>query len=145
MSVSILEKFGYPNSLIKEYKNWIILLRPEQVTIGSLVLIEKSFKKKYSEITLKSHQELGFVIKDIENTLKKLFGYNKINYLMLMMIDKEVHYHVIPRYSKDIFFEGVRFFDKGWPKLPSLSCKNNIRKNLRIKLINLIKFEMNLS
>ena len=143
MSISILKKFGYPNHLVKEYTNWTILLRPEQTTIGSLVLIEKSFKKKYSEITLKSHQELGLVIKDIENTLKKLFGYNKINYLMLMMIDKEVHYHVIPRYSKDVFFEEAKFVDKGWPGLPLLNYNNDIKKNLKLKLINLIKFEMN--
>ena len=143
MSISILKKFSYPNHLIKEYTNWIILLRPEQITIGSLVLIEKSFQKKYSKITLESHQELGLVIKDIENTLKKLFGYNKINYLMLMMIDKEVHYHIIPRYSKDVFFEEAKFVDKGWPGLPLLNYNNDIKKNLKLKLINLIKFEMN--
>ena len=143
MKISILKKFNYRENLIKEYKNWLLLLRPEQTTLGSLVLIEKSFQKKYSKITHRSHQELGFVIKDIENTLKMLFGYNKINYLMLMMIDKEVHYHVIPRYSKDVFFEEAKFVDKGWPGLPLLNYNNDIKKNLKLKLINLIKFEMN--
>ena len=113
MSVSILKKFGYPYNLIKEYTNWILLLRPEQITIGSLVLIEKNFKKKFSKITLESHQELRLIIKEIEDTLKKLFGYKKINYLMLMMVDPEVHFHVIPRYSKKLLFNKFLFLIQG--------------------------------
>ena len=45
MKISILKKFNYRENLIKEYKNWLLLLRPEQTTLGSLVLIEKSFQK----------------------------------------------------------------------------------------------------
>ena len=143
MSVSILKKFGYPNHLIKDYTNWIILLRPEQITIGSLVLIEKSFQKKFSKVTLKSLQELSIIIKEVENTLKKLFGYNKINYLMLMMVDPEVHLHVIPRYSKNIVFNKKSFSDTGWPKLPELNYVNKIDINTRKKLINTIKSKFN--
>ena len=139
----ILENFDYKNFLIKEYKHWILLLRNKQVTLGSMVLIEKDFKKEYGKISTNSHLEFGSIIKNLEITLKNLFGYNKINYLMLMMIDKEVHYHVIPRYSKDVFFEEAKFVDKGWPGLPLLNYNNDIKKNLKLKLINLIKFEMN--
>ena len=37
-----IEKFGYPTTLIREYEHWLVLLRPEQVTLGSLVLAAKS-------------------------------------------------------------------------------------------------------
>ena len=43
---STLKKFNYPENLIKEYNNWYLLIRPDQVTFGSMVLIEKKNKKK---------------------------------------------------------------------------------------------------
>ncbi len=33
MNQTIL-KFGYPQGLIQEYEHWVILLRPQQVTLG---------------------------------------------------------------------------------------------------------------
>ena len=56
----ILETFDINNLLIKEYKHWFLLLRKRQVTIGSLVLIEKSFKTRYSDISFHSHCEFCF-------------------------------------------------------------------------------------
>ena len=139
----ILENFDYKNFLIKEYKHWILLLRNEQVTLGSMVLIEKDFKKEYGNISTNSHLEFGSIIKNLEVTLKKLFSYKKINYLMLMMVDPEVHYHVIPRYSKSLLFNKKSFLDTGWPKLPELNYTNNIDINTRNKLINTIRLKIN--
>ena len=34
-------KFGHPESLIHELDHWLVLLRPAQVTLGSLVLVCK--------------------------------------------------------------------------------------------------------
>ena len=81
-----LKKFGYPKTLIKEYKNWCILLRPEQVTLGSLVFICKDDVTKFSNISDKAFQEYSQIIKEIENTLFELFKYDKINYLMLILL-----------------------------------------------------------
>lgn len=33
-----------------------------------------------------------------------------------MMIDPEVHFHVIPRYSKPVEFHGKTFVDSDWPE-----------------------------
>ena len=33
-----IEKFGYPGTLIGETAHWVVLLRPAQVTLGSLVV-----------------------------------------------------------------------------------------------------------
>ena len=57
---------------------------------------------------------------EIESNLKRLFGMEKINYLALMMVDKNVHFHVIPRYSSNIKFNKIIYKDTGWPKLPDL-------------------------
>ena len=36
-----IEKFGYPGTLLCEFDHWVVLLRPAQVTLGSLVLAAK--------------------------------------------------------------------------------------------------------
>jgi len=48
-------------------------------------------------------------------------AYERINYLMLMMVDPNVHFHVIPRYSEPRHWEGLEFPDAGWPGPPQLS------------------------
>ena len=132
-----IKKFNYPISLIKEYKYWVILLRPEQVTLGSLVLAYKGEADKLSDIDSKSYVEFGEIIKLIESHLFDLFEYDKINYLALMMVDKNVHFHVIPRYSGLRTFRGVSFIDKGWPKTPDFGYHNDIQK-LNSKLIDIL-------
>ena len=34
---STIEKFGYPSTLLRDYRHWVLLLRPAQVTAGSLI------------------------------------------------------------------------------------------------------------
>ena len=136
---NILKTFDFKNLLIKEYQNWYLLLRNDQVTIGSLVLIEKNFHHRLSSIPDESFIEFGKIVRDIEETLKNLFGYEKINYLMLMMKDDEVHYHIIPRYSKDLLYESFNFKDEGWPNLPDLKKYNHIDIKIKLKLLKDIK------
>ncbi|MEO8453961.1 MAG: HIT family protein, partial [Sphingomicrobium sp.] len=45
-----IKKFGYPATLVREFDHWLILLRPAQVTLGSLVLAAKSEATAYSEL-----------------------------------------------------------------------------------------------
>ena len=33
-----LTKFGYPGTLLHESEHWCVLMRPQQVTLGALVL-----------------------------------------------------------------------------------------------------------
>ena len=124
-----LIKFGYPQTTIKEYRDWVLLLRPEQYTLGSLVLVYKKPTRKFSDISNESFNEYSLIIKEVEQHLSKLFGYDKINYLMLMMTDADVHLHIIPRYKKSITFLGKIFLDPDWPQKPSLINKNSLDSN----------------
>lgn len=139
-----LKKFGYPDTLIKEYVHWMVLLRPQQITLGSLILIEKSGQTRFSDLHEASFKEFGLVVKAVENSLASLFACNKVNYLMLMMVDPEVHFHVIPRYetAKDYF--GVKFIDHGWPKLPDLLQYVELNKDISGKIIQSIKAKIRL-
>ena len=120
MTNETMRKFGYPDSLIREYEHWVVLLRPAQVTLGSLVLAAKSNATAFGQLPAGAHAELAEVTSDIEATLSAEIGYEKINYLMLMMVDPHVHFHVFPRYSGAREFEGIRLSDAGWPGPPDL-------------------------
>ncbi|MFP6817074.1 MAG: HIT family protein [Pseudomonadales bacterium] len=115
------EKFGYPNTVIKEYQHWLVLVRPQQVTLGSLVLVCKESVTRFSDVSTAAFTELHEVIAAIESTLRELYGYQKMNYLMLMMVDPDVHYHVIPRYDSPCSFSGKQVVDHGWPAAPALA------------------------
>ena len=118
-----LQKFGYPQTLIKEFKKWVIVLRPQQVTLGSLILICQDDAKAFSDISPEAFLELPQVIKEIESSLSKAFSYQKINYLMLMMVDPQVHYHVVPRYASARSFAGATFEDSAYPGPPDITSR----------------------
>lgn len=141
--INTFEKFGFPKSVIKEYENWYLLLRYEQITLGSLILICKDKVNRFSEISRESFKEFIIVIKETEEVLKASFEYNKINYLMLMMEDSEVHFHIIPRYSSNKYFSNFEFVDFGWPGFPSFSKKNDPNHNIISLLQNYLKDEFN--
>ena len=75
----------------------------------------------FANMSKSKFSELDIVFKDIELSLKKCFQFNKINYLALMMVDRNPHFHVIPRYSKSFNFEGKKYYDNSWPSPPDLS------------------------
>lgn len=113
-------RFGYPDTLIRAYSHWAVLLRPDQVTLGSLILVCNEPATAFSEISNEAGGELHAAVQSIERSLSAVWQYKKINYLMLMMVDPHVHFHVIPRYDEDQHYEGQTFRDAGWPKQPAL-------------------------
>jgi diadenosine tetraphosphate (Ap4A) HIT family hydrolase len=116
-----IEKFGYPASLVREFEHWLVLARPGQVTLGSLVLAAKSDATAYRELPPEAFAEQAVVIAAVETGLAAFCQYERINYLMLMMVDPHVHFHVIPRYSEPRQWNGLEFADQGWPGPPDLS------------------------
>jgi diadenosine tetraphosphate (Ap4A) HIT family hydrolase len=115
-----IRRFGYPQTLVAEYEHWVVLLRPAQPTLGSLILAAKSEATAFSALEPEVSAALSAAITDIERTLSTAVTYAKINYLMLMMVDPHVHFHVIPRYGGERSACGVTVTDAGWPKIPAL-------------------------
>jgi diadenosine tetraphosphate (Ap4A) HIT family hydrolase len=115
-----IHRFGYPQTLIAEHEHWVVLLRPAQPTLGSLVLAAKSDALAFADLPPAAFAELGAVVASIEAGLRGAVRYSKINYLMLMMVDPNVHLHVIPRYEGERTAEGLSIADSGWPKMPVL-------------------------
>ena len=60
------------------------------------------------------------MVRGVETMLRDFVAYERINYLMLMMVDPDVHFHVIPRYNGTRNFGAIAFPDTGWPGPPAL-------------------------
>jgi diadenosine tetraphosphate (Ap4A) HIT family hydrolase len=116
-----ISKFGYPASLLREYASWVVLLRPAQPTLGSMVLACKEDATALGSVSAAAWSELAIATADLERALRTTFDHQKINYLALMMVDPHVHFHVIPRYSTSREFEGSSFADAAWPKPPDVT------------------------
>lgn len=115
-----IEKFGFPATLVAEFEHWVVLLRPAQPTLGALVLAAKSDATAFGDLSAAAHAELKAATSAIETALGKAVGYSKINYLMLMMVDPHVHFHVLPRYEGERSGAGLTVADAGWPGQPDL-------------------------
>ena len=136
-----MEKFGYPDTLIREYENWVVLLRPQQATLGALVLICKESVEALSSLSVEAFSELKQITTVVESSLKDLFKYDKINYLMLMMVDPDVHFHILPRYSATRIFDQAEFTDLGWPGPPDLGKTNQVGDVVRQRIRESLKSE----
>jgi len=117
-----IEKFGYPRTLVAEYGHWVVLFREKQLTAGCLILACTEEATAFPDITAVAFSELSSVTRDIEHNLKRWTNFDRINYLMLMMVDPHVHFHVIPRHAGEREIAGVGFADTGWPKPPDLGA-----------------------
>lgn len=117
------EKFNVNQYLITESNHWRLSLRPFQPTIGSAILSLSRPCENFADITTEESADLKEIVSYTEKQLKLAFDYNKINYLMLMMVDPQLHFHVIPRYSQTIEFADNHWIDEAWPTAPDLGGK----------------------
>jgi diadenosine tetraphosphate (Ap4A) HIT family hydrolase len=117
-----LRKFGYPATVVAEYERWVVLLRPKQVTLGSLVLACREGATAFADVSPAAFADLGPVVGDVEANLRREIAFDKINYLMLMMVDPNVHFHVIPRYDGARTINGIELVDGAWPGPPDLKA-----------------------
>lgn len=129
-----LRKFGYPNSILMDYEHWCVLMRPLQVTLGSLVLCAKSEATAFAELPLEAFAELHACTRDIEQVLGGFCAFDKINYLALMMVDPNVHFHVLPRYQRVQMFGDTEFPDSAWPGPPDLKNITALSKDTQAAL-----------
>jgi diadenosine tetraphosphate (Ap4A) HIT family hydrolase len=130
-----IEKFGYPSTLVKEFDHWVVLLRPAQITLGSLVLAAKSNAIAYSGLPREAFAEQAEAVAMIEQALTAFVSYERINYLMLMMVDPNVHFHVIPRYSEPRRWNEIDFADTGWPGPPQLDSAIRLENKQLAELV----------
>lgn len=119
-----LQKFDYPGQLLKEYEHWVVLLRPVQLTLGCVIIAAKSDVTSLGALQPAEMAELPRVIGEFEALMRDGFGAEKFNYLALMMVDPNPHFHAIPRYKGPVAYGGQTFEDSLFPKAPQLDVSN---------------------
>ena len=139
MSNATALKFGYPHTLVAESAHWWILARPRQPTLGSLVLVCKQPVTAFGDVSAAGFTDLQAVIARAETMLKGFVTYERINYLMLMMVDPDVHFHVIPRYSVARDYQGISLPDASWPNPPNLATATELSATVLANLTTDLK------
>jgi diadenosine tetraphosphate (Ap4A) HIT family hydrolase len=132
---STAEKFGYPDALVKAFDHWLVLVRPAQPTLGSLVLVCTDAAERFGDISEAASRELQHAVAEIERVLGEAFAYERINYLMLMMVDPDVHFHVLPRYSQPKHYQELAFTDATWPGPPDITAANPFPDPVKARLV----------
>ena len=114
----IFDKFGGAESAYVSNDHWTVQVRPKQATLGASVLISKAHHESLAGLSPEEATGLADAVTRMEQRLRDAFQFDKINYLMLMMVDRHLHFHVIPRYAKSPTFAGIEWPDPVWPKGP---------------------------
>lgn len=138
-----IEKFRLEELSIINVGSWCVSLRPQQPTIGSMILSLRRPCKTMGELSPKEGMELTDAIQRIEKIFSDSFKPDKINYLALMMVDEHVHFHVIPRYSTSCEFLGKNFEDTDWPYPPQLSNAIDLEETELKELLEYLKEKTN--
>jgi len=134
MPNATMTKFGHPLTVVAETPCWTVQVRPQQPTLGSLVLVAKEPVQAFGALSPDAFADLQPTVARIERMLTSFVGYSRINYLMLMMVDPDVHFHVIPRYEGTRTYGGIDFADAGWPGPPSLKEAVALPEDVRDRL-----------
>lgn len=103
---------------IFESKFWKVELSGDQLYLGRAYVICKTKRESLSELTDEEFSGLHAVIKKYEDLLKKTFGATLFNWTCLMNhayrekpYTPQVHFHVRPRYEKEVNIDGLVFKD----------------------------------
>lgn len=140
MSNKFKEKFKIDTLELLDFKYWVVSVRPKQITVGSLILSLKRDCHNVGDLYKKETEELAIVFSEIENLLGIAFSFDKINYLALMMIDEQVHFHIVPRYEKRVKLFDKSYQDKSWPG--AVNVEGVIEeKDIALKVLNYLKSE----
>lgn len=113
-------KFRVEELAVATSPYWTVSVRPIPSTLGACVISLNRFAERLSDVTPEEFADYARVVQGLEATLRERFSYDRINYLMLMMVDDHVHWHVLPRYETAREFAGQTWTDELWPKPPDV-------------------------
>jgi diadenosine tetraphosphate (Ap4A) HIT family hydrolase len=115
------DKFRVQELLIYKSTFWTWSVRPVHSTLGAGILSLNRFCTSLGDITQDEGADLAAICQHLESALRETFQPEKMNYIMLMMVDRHLHFHVLPRYDATKEFADLEWKDSGWPKPPVLT------------------------
>jgi len=124
----ILEKFNEKQNLVKEEPN----------KLGRLVAILKREAFPLQNISSEEMAEYSTIVKEVEPALEKAFGAYLVQHMHLAFVDKQIHFHIIPRYKETIEFAGINWTDDQNPN-PLVQSKVECSRDVLDKTISKLK------
>ncbi len=79
MPAATLTNFGHPATLIGETEHLIVLLRPQQVTLGSLVLICRETVSRFGEVSTAALAGSHRAVHCVETILREFVRNERVN------------------------------------------------------------------
>jgi diadenosine tetraphosphate (Ap4A) HIT family hydrolase len=119
------EKFRVAELAVVRTDHWTWSVRPVQTTLGAGILSLNRSATSFGDLSEQEAGDLVGVVHTIEATLKRYSAPGRMNYLMLMMVDSHVHFHVLPRYGEVRVEAGQEWGDEAWPGPPGLGDDAN--------------------
>ncbi len=105
----------YSQNIVKDYQYWIWLVHTNQGYLGRSVLwCKREDALDLTDATKEEQEELFQILPEMKNALEKTFQADWMNYAFLGNETRHLHGHIVPRYSSERVFEGVKFIDEEW-------------------------------
>lgn len=120
------EKFRVRELEIARSEHWTWSLRPVQSTLGAGILSLNRFSTSFGDLSRPEAGDLADITPKLEAALRGFSAPGRMNYLMLMMVDAHVHFHVLPRYGNVRLQAGQEWTDPAWPGPPVLGDDANL-------------------
>jgi diadenosine tetraphosphate (Ap4A) HIT family hydrolase len=134
------EAFRLDELEIVSTEHWVWSLRPVPATLGAGVLSLRREATRLRDLTDDEGADLVRAVRLVEPALVHAFAPDKLNYLMLMMVDAHVHYHVLPRYAEQRQFAGLDWVDSGWPGQPNIAANTELADDVTV--LNAVRDEL---
>lgn len=132
--------------LVFDTKHWQVFLSPDQTYLGRGYVSLKREADSLSELTSEEMTDFLELIKKYESALKKAFGAVMFNWTSLMNnaykekpYSPHVHFHVRPRYDKEVEFAGETFTDPNFAEHYKRGIKREVSEEVRQRIVNKIK------
>lgn len=112
------EKFRIEDLLITHCGGWNLSVRPDQLTLGAMVLSIRSGAFNLADLTAQDSVDMGEGFGLAERLARARYGAVRVNILCLMMQDPIVHFHIFPRYDSNQTHHSTLWQDTHWPGAP---------------------------
>lgn len=135
----VLTRFGYPDTLVREYEHWYVLAQRRPLTLGALLVVYRGDATTLGVVVTEAWTEFAAVLRDVEAALAHTFTPDRVNLLFLMMATPEAHAAILPRYAGPREFQGETFTDPGWPRAPVLDAAHPITKEQCTSMVSTLR------
>jgi diadenosine tetraphosphate (Ap4A) HIT family hydrolase len=97
--------------VIRQTAHWWTVVNRNQNLLGKTMICLRRHEELVTGLRVEEWSDLRTEVVWLTERLRALFSPDHFNYAFLQNVDRHVHLHVMPRYSRPSRFAGVEFTD----------------------------------